>query len=113
MRKNVIAGILVAALAAFLAGCSEEQPAELAFQNGDGAVNVNDIIWEEEGTTWSNTTGYSPGNTTESKEVTKLNSEVTCEWNNSGIRVEAVFPSTVSSSLSLNEGESYVATITQ
>ncbi len=107
MKKR---GLLLMILfgAALMIGCGANT-AELAFKNGHDTATLSNIIWESENKTW--TGPYNTDQTTESKEVSDLNSSVICTWSDVGTGA-AYFPETNSNSLSLNPGESYVYTIT-
>lgn len=106
MKKR---GLLLMILfgAALMIGCGANT-AELAFKNVDGSA-VTDIVWESENKMWSGP--YITNQTSESKEVSELNSSVVGNWG--GGPIAAYFPETNSNSLSLNPGESYVYSIRQ
>ena len=97
----------------FGAGCNNDETTELAWINRTGA-KINDIIWSGGDQYWVSTTGYNDGQATEPKEISKLNGVVIASIEDSGnfVQGEAIIAETNSNFLTLNEGSSYVFSIT-
>ncbi len=107
MKRFSMVMMLLAGLAiTVMIGCAAEKT-ELAFTN-DSTGKINDIIWADGDATWNSATGYAVGYDTESKDVEQMNGTVECSIykDSSYVTANVYFPSTNSSSLSLNEGES-------
>jgi heat shock protein HslJ len=110
MKKILILAIAVSA-AAFI-GCGSSNNTELSFtnsNNSDGAIN--DIVWNTNEVTWSQTNGYARNTTTESKEVSSTTGSVGCNViiGSDVIAADVTFPDNTSgtgSGLSLKDGSS-------
>jgi len=114
----IISTIFFASLSLIISCGSDDDDTELAWIN-ESASEINDIVWSRDDETdeadeeWQKTGGYSISEQTESKKVDTLNGEVECtilennEFNVADVTIE----NENSSSLSLNDGESYVYTI--
>jgi Tfp pilus assembly protein PilX len=115
MKRNVLM-IMVAVAAFTIIGCGDtEDKANLSFKNSTNSEDkINDIVWADGNETWNSIEGYDIGATTEKKEVTKLNGDVTASVkNNLGDFVDAdiVISETTSQSLSLADGSTNTYTI--
>lgn len=104
MVMMLLAGLAITVMI----GCAAEKT-ELAFTNSnDSTGKINDIVWADGDATWNSATGYAVGYDTESKDVEQMNGTVECliDTGSGYGTADVYFPSTNSSSLSLNEGES-------
>lgn len=114
-RIYVIISLMISS-AFFFVSCSEDATTELGWINSSPA-EINDILWTD-GTTadteWSKDGGYEVDAQTESKEVDLLTGDVECALNTGDEFEEAsvVIGDTAQGSLVLDEGESYVYSIT-
>jgi len=115
MKRNVLL-ILFGLFALSFIGCGDtEEKANLSFTNSTSSDGkINDIMWAGGNETWNSTTGYDRGGTTEQKEVTKRNGEVSASLeDNSGNynAAEITIPESNSQSLSLADGSTNKYTI--
>lgn len=119
MKKYLLLTLVLIFAASFLMiGCTDDSETEVAWKiDGDSDGDVNDIIWANGDQEWSKSSGYEYGDeeTTEAKKVTvkdgKIEASVdpgTGDFEAGTVDVKGYSGSTIS----LNEGESQVHTIT-
>ena len=114
MKRMSMISILLFVASLLWISCNEDETTELAWINGEGSTGaINDIIWGDDDAIWAKTNGYAKGDQTESKEVNQLAGEVACtadtgeEFVEANVTIEGI----ESSALTLDEGESYVYTL--
>lgn len=113
MNKTLVSIFLIIIALLCITGCNNDETTELAWINRTGAP-INDIIWAAGDQYWvSATGGYNDGQTTEPKEISKLNGVVIASIEDGGnfVQGEAVIAETNSNFLTLNGGSSYVFSI--
>lgn len=116
MRALVIFLFVLGAVA-FMASCGSDVT-EVAWKNATDVSGtnypINEIIWEQDSIKWSNgTSGYAFNITTESKEVTSVNSTVECKVDTgSGFGIASqVYINGSTGAVPLKEGESQVLSL--
>lgn len=119
MAKNICIVLVIGGLIFFAGIACNNDKTELAWINeNDLSESINEIIWADNDQVWSKSNGYSYGEKTEAKEVSKLNGSVYAGlWDNNS---NEWLPCPVigingnpQGSLSLNEGSSEVYRITR
>lgn len=116
MKKTTVLLTIISLIIGAGIGCNEDNPTELAWINDAGGNNINDIIWEADGTKWTKLNGYADQERTEFKSVDKLFGTVIASIDIGGgnfVVGTVTLKETTNGTptLSLNEGSSEVYTI--